>query len=236
MKKVCLDPGHGGTNRSNGAPDKSYYEYIFALDMAKRVKPLLEAAGVDVMLTREDADTSVGLTERADLANAWGADCYVSLHSNAAPSTSCDSEGWCATATGMVVYTYGEGADKPRNILANALIERFRALGHPMRATPLCHAKFTVLAKTAMPACLIEYAFHTCRADVDLLLDGDYRGALAIATAKGICDYLGIAYAAPAPPVVESPTDAQRAAQALIQAGWGGILIDMAEKITGGTK
>ena len=53
---------------SNGSPDGTYKEHEFTLDMAQRIKPMLERHGIDVVLTR-DADTSVSLTQRAVVAN-----------------------------------------------------------------------------------------------------------------------------------------------------------------------
>ena len=84
-KTVCLDPGHG-PGCVNGAPDGSYQEREFTWDMYRRIAPLLERQGVRALCTRtEDSDPS--LTERAGVSNRAGADCYVSLHSNAAGTT-----------------------------------------------------------------------------------------------------------------------------------------------------
>ena len=66
---------------------------------------------------------------------------------------------------------------------------------------------------TKMPAVLIEYLFHTNHADVVLLKTSAYRDKLAVATAKGICKYFGVAYdgevSAPSTPVappITTPT------------------------------
>jgi hypothetical protein len=50
------------------------------------------------------------------------------------------------------------------------------------------------LTGTNAPACLIEYGFHTNQGDVSKLKDPAYRDKLAIATVKGICDYLDVPY------------------------------------------
>ena len=64
-----------------------------------------------------------------------------------------------------------------------------------MRSEPIKHnIELTVLAKTDAPACLIEYGFHTNKTDVEYLKDTKYRDKLAEATAKGICDWLGVAW------------------------------------------
>jgi N-acetylmuramoyl-L-alanine amidase len=182
--KVCIDPGHGGNEVYNCSPDKSYYEHEFSLDMALRLKPLLESSGVEVILTRSQNKT-VSLTERATIANNAGADIYVSLHSNAI------SGGWGATS-GLCVYTYAEGGERDK--LANKIIESMTEAGVKLFGSKLYHSKFTVLAETNMPACLSEYGFHTNKDDVALLKTSAYRDKLAAATAKGICAYLGVDY------------------------------------------
>lgn len=80
---IVLDPGHGGTER--GASAGRLRESQLALDLATRVAILLRRAlpGVRVLLTRQ-ADVTVSLEERTAMANAVGADLFVSIHLNAA--------------------------------------------------------------------------------------------------------------------------------------------------------
>lgn len=182
-KLICLDPGHG-SNSVNASPDKSYYEHEFALDMAKRIKPLLEQHGVNALLTRNDG-SNPSLTQRCDIANSAKAELFVSLHSNAA-----GNGGWY-DASGLCVYTYKPGGERDR--AANLLLDRMQEAGVKLFGSKLYHADFTVLAKTNMPAYLIEYGFHTSKSDVELLKNPTYRDRLATATAKAILDWFGIA-------------------------------------------
>lgn len=186
-KTVCLDPGHGpGT--VNGSPDGTYKEREFAWDMGQRVKRLLEARKVRVVLTRTE-DTKPSLTERAAVSNRAGADCLVSLHSNAA-----GSGGWASPA-GLEVYTSAGPMTAQRNVLAAALVNAFHAAGVSLRQEPIKHnGELTVLIKTSAPAVLIEYGFHTNQTDVEHLKDGKYRARLAEATARGICEWLRVPY------------------------------------------
>lgn len=189
-KIVCLDPGHGpGT--TNGSPDGTYKEREFAWDMYERIRPLLEEQGVDVVVTRTESDKPT-LTERAAVSNRAGADCLVSLHSNAEGGS-----GW-GSARGLMVYTSAGPTNAPRNILARDIIDRMREAGVLLRSTPVVYnIDLTVLVKTDAPACLIEYGFHTNQEDVALLKDGAYRDKLAKATAHGICDWLGVTWSEP---------------------------------------
>ena len=190
---VCLDPGHGpGT--VNGSPDGTYKEQEFAWDMGQRVKALLEAQGVEAVVTRT-ADTKPTLTERAQVSNNAVADCLVSLHTNAEGGT-----GW-GSARGLMIYTSAGPTNAPRNILARDIIDRMQEAGVLVRSTPVAYnIDLTVLVKTDAPACLIEYGFHTNREDVALLKDSDYRDRLAEATAHGICDWLGVEWTEPETP------------------------------------
>ena len=181
---VCLDPGHGPGN-VNGSPDGTYKEWEFTWDMAQRVKPLLEAKGVGVVLTKT-ADNYPSLTERANISNKAKPDCFVSIHTNAA------GEGGWSSASGLEIYTSAGPMTAQRNVLASDLVNAFHAAGVSLRSEPIKHEMYTVLAKTDAPATLIEYGFHTNRDDVEYLKDTKYRDKLAEATAKGICTYLSV--------------------------------------------
>ena len=181
---VCLDPGHGPGN-VNGSPDGTYKEWEFTWDIAQRVKPLLEAQGVGVVLTKT-ADNYPSLTERAETSNKAQPDCFVSIHTNAA------GEGGWSSASGLEIYTSAGPMTAQRNVLASGLVNAFHAAGVTLRSEPIKHEMYTVLAKTDAPACLIEYGFHTNKADVEYLKDTKYRDKLAEATAKGICTYLNV--------------------------------------------
>jgi N-acetylmuramoyl-L-alanine amidase len=181
---VCLDPGHGPGN-VNGSPDGTYKEWEFTWDMAQRIKPLLEAQGVGVVLTKT-ADNYPGLTERANISNKATPDCFVSIHTNAY------GEGGWSSASGLEIYTSAGPMTAQRNVLASGLVNAFHAAGVSLRSEPIKHKMYTVLAKTDAPACLIEYGFHTNKADVEYLKDTKYRDKLAEATAKGICNYLSV--------------------------------------------
>lgn len=182
---VYLDPGHGGKDTSNQSPDGRYKEHQFSLDMGQRIRTLLQNQGVMVKLTRELESQDISLVARAAMANQANADLFVSLHSNASGNT------W-SNARGLVVYTCAEGGT--RDVMAKNILARMKEAGVKTFGYELYHAKFTVIWKTSMPACLIEFLFHTNQEDVKLLLDSAYRDKMALAAAKGICDTLGIAY------------------------------------------
>lgn len=184
--KVCLDPGHSKDIAGKCSPDKSYYEHEFALDMAYRMKAILERHGVEVTLTRKDGG-NVTLQQRVKLANAIpDLDLFVSLHSNAA-----GNNGWYS-AKGYVAYTSQAGEAAKRNIAARHMIKRAKEAGIPLRNGGLAHSLLYVLRYTDAPAVLIEHGFHTNQEETALLKTAAYRDKLAVANCKGILDYLGV--------------------------------------------
>lgn len=186
---VCLDPGHG-PDTVNGSPDGSYKEREFAWDMYTRIRPLLERHGVNVICTRTE-DTKPSLTARCEVSNKAGADLFVSLHSNAEGGS-----GW-GTARGLMTYTSSGPMTAKRNVAATAIVNRAHEAGVLLHGSGVAHQiEYTVLAKTAAPAVLIEYGFHTNREDVALLKTNAYRDKLAEVTARGVCDFLGVAWTA----------------------------------------
>ena len=89
-------------------------------------------------------------------------------------------------------YTSAAGEDAERNKLARAVLARMAEAGVELQEDGLAHNGYTVLTKTTAPAILVEYGFHTNKEDVERLKDPAYREQLAMATAQGICDYLGV--------------------------------------------
>ena len=91
---VLLDAGHGGVSVGaigvNGIREKD-----ITLDIAKKVRTQLKDAGIRVIMSRTD-DRDIGLGERSQLACDVGADLFVSVHANAAPSSN--------TAYGIETY------------------------------------------------------------------------------------------------------------------------------------
>ena len=193
-KTVCLDPGHGVESPGKCSPDKSYYEHEFALDMARRIQAHLKRCGVRVVLTRTDEHCPTGkadtndLLKRVAISDAAGADLFVSIHSNASGNE------W-SNASGLMIYTSAGPETASRNVAAKAVLSRMTAAGVELRGSPLVHdIELVVTRKTVAPAMLIEYGFHTSRTEVALLKKSSYRAKLAEATAKGVCDFLGVAW------------------------------------------
>jgi N-acetylmuramoyl-L-alanine amidase len=87
MKKIVLDPGHGG--KDPGAVSSGVREKDIVLAVALRVGQLLaeNLPDVEVIYTRK-TDVFVELMERGNIANKNQADLFISIHADAADSRS----------------------------------------------------------------------------------------------------------------------------------------------------
>ena len=84
VKTIVIDPGHGG--KDTGAQGKNSNEKDIVLAVGKLLKKDLEKEGFNVKMTR-DKDVFIELGERANLANQWDGDLFISLHCNAIDAT-----------------------------------------------------------------------------------------------------------------------------------------------------
>jgi N-acetylmuramoyl-L-alanine amidase len=204
VQTVVLDPGHGGYDR--GQVSRYGYEKDFALDVARKLRPLLKAKGLRVIMTRE-GDYFVPLEVRAQIANAARDSIFVSIHFNAtnddpnatgfeifsftprgAPSTS-DS----AVAPSALSTQPGSAVDAQSMALSACIYHSL--IGHiPEFDRGIKRARFAVLRLTKVPAVLIEGGFLTEQGECKLIAQKEWRAKLARAIGVGIESYraLGI--------------------------------------------
>jgi N-acetylmuramoyl-L-alanine amidase len=81
LSKVVIDAGHGGHDTGSIGPS-GYTEKELVLDVARRLKDLIEKElGAEVVMTRTE-DVFVPLEARTAIANQHEADLFVSIHAN----------------------------------------------------------------------------------------------------------------------------------------------------------
>lgn len=183
--KIAVDPGHAGGSIDPGAVGiVGVPESVVALQMAEKLADKLRGLGHEVMLTRtyEGDAASDSLRYRANLANDWGADLFLSLHCNSFGSESAKGfEVW--TAPGQNVSD--EFATRIFNQMQTAFPEMV------MRADfgdgdPDKEERFTVLVATDMPAVLIEFGFISNPEDGALLINPEAQNRMLDAVVVGI--------------------------------------------------
>ncbi len=84
IRRVVLDPGHGGHDHGTTGPNGAI-EKELVLDVARRVGALIEERlGSEVLYTRSK-DNYLTLEERVAFANQKRADLFLSIHANSSP-------------------------------------------------------------------------------------------------------------------------------------------------------
>jgi N-acetylmuramoyl-L-alanine amidase len=210
---VVLDAGHGG--HDPGTVSDWAREEEIVLDVTLRLADRLEAAGVEVVLTR-DRDTFLTLQERSTYATTER-NVFVSIHANAAPSRQ---------AQGIETWVFGrpldpslieravrengggelgarrtaEAAASADSIAGDILSERqlndSLGLAEHVQSRMVAATGatdrgvrqnlFYVIRNSRIPAILVELGFVSHAEEGRKLMRSDYRDALADALAEGI--------------------------------------------------
>jgi N-acetylmuramoyl-L-alanine amidase len=217
VRRVVLDPGHGGHDPGAIGPI-GLREKDVTLDIAHRAAPVIaRELGIVTLLTR-DADEFVALDERAARANAFRADLFVSIHCNASDDPSSRGvmsfvldESRDLLAAGIAARensSSAAAADELANALSRVLDQRsiessthFAALLErasvaslaPQYASVRDHgvrrAGFYVLAGAQMPAVLFEVSFISNPLEELRLNTADYRQRLSDAVVNAVRAY-----------------------------------------------
>ena len=162
-------------------PDASgtdIYEKDLTLSISMKLKETLEAAGYNVVMTRT-GETAGDLYERSELANAVGADLFVSVHINAAANA--------PTFQGLYTYHHPSSnrSKKFAQMVQSAVCEVSGA-----KDRGIASADFVVLRETNMAAVLVECGFMSCVEELERLKSDDYQWKLAQGITQGVTDYL----------------------------------------------
>jgi N-acetylmuramoyl-L-alanine amidase len=167
---VVIDAGHGGFDRG-GVPGQRISEKDKTLDVALRLRRILQADGTRVIMTR-DRDVFIPLGTRTAIANGYRNAIFVSIHFN------CASRGG---ANGIETYYY-----RSDSAALAASIHRNVVAGAPTENRGIRRRGFFVLRRTSIPSVLVECGFLTNPTEGRLAQTDSYRQKLAEQIARGI--------------------------------------------------
>lgn len=182
-KLIILDPGHGGvkpgTVSQNGVKEKD-----ITLQISLKTEEALKNAGYNVLMTR-DEDISLGLYERADIANENSGDIFVSIHANAVDNA--------PSVNGIeILYapaSNGSAKEEGQQVLTKVILdELINATGANSRGI-IKRPNVVVVRESKMPAILIEVGFLTNVNEEKLITNDDYQNKIVGAIVKGIEKY-----------------------------------------------
>jgi N-acetylmuramoyl-L-alanine amidase len=220
VRRVVVDPGHGG--KDYGAPGylKGVHEKHVVLQIARRLAKKIESElGLEVILTR-NGDRFLTLEERTAFANTKNADLFISIHTNA----SRDRRAYgletyflnLATDEEAIRVAAMENATSTKNIsdlqkilydlMQNAKINESSRLAAYVQTSMINHlqnkrytrvkskgvkqAPFYVLLGAQMPSILIETAFISNPRECKRLVNAQYQERLAEGIVMGIRNYI----------------------------------------------
>lgn len=214
VRTVVIDAGHGG--RDPGTSHNGVVERDVNLDVAKRIKAILEKRGYTVKLTR-DSNKWLSLGERVRLSKRFQGDLFVSIHVNAAESSNAmgfetyilDFARTSSASRLAVIENANSGRLGDMDKVLGEIVRGVRTaesrrladciqtgtLSHVRKSGRRLHdggvkgAPFFVLVGSSMPSVLVEVGYCTNKAEARRLLDPKHRQALAQGISNGIHAY-----------------------------------------------
>jgi N-acetylmuramoyl-L-alanine amidase len=178
---IAIDPGHGGSPTSDptqlwdpGVVVGAIMEKDITLDLALRLRTLLQREKVKVVLTRT-GDQYVEISERWNRAHAAGAKMFVSLHVNA-------YDGDPSINGAAVFYPKPDSLNFAQAIEAGLAqtLKRFQIADDGVVAKP------ELWVHSDVPTATVEPAYLTNPRERSLLLQDDFRDAIAMGVFQGL--------------------------------------------------
>ena len=216
VRRIVIDPGHGG--KDPGAVAFGLKEKDIVLNVAKKIRKILEKKnGYEVILTRE-GDVSLSLEERTAIANTKEADLFLSVHVNAHPeegvrgvetfylnlATHTEAMRVAALENATSTHNMSEMQDILAELMQNEkinessqlaefvqinLINGLKEQNFYVKDLGVKQAPFYVLIGAEMPAILAEISFITNRHEAKLMKNERYLQTLAEQIAAGVLSY-----------------------------------------------
>ncbi len=173
------------------------HEYEFNKKVSYALGDALKRCNIGVAYSGFKDKTDTPLGTRAKYLNSLGVDLVVSNHFNA--SGNCTK--FQTRVKGLLVLKT-KGCSSKSVSLANKVHAELKEALQPERDygvvqdTEMCGFTLAILRQTNAPAILIEYGFMDYWKEAKRMLDEDYIEKCAEATARGVCEQLGVTYVA----------------------------------------
>jgi N-acetylmuramoyl-L-alanine amidase len=192
---IVIDPGHGGADDGATGTRLRLREKDATLDIARRVRTLLQDKGYPVRLTRT-SDATLGLPQRVACAKSCRASLFLSIHLNSAHNrTSAGIETYIVPDAGFPGTGEGSRSDvaclgnthpKQNTFLAFSLQSKLTSALPAAIDRGVRRARYVVLRDAPCPAALVECGFLSNPAEEQKLSTPKHRARLAAAIAEAI--------------------------------------------------
>jgi N-acetylmuramoyl-L-alanine amidase len=176
---IYIDAGHGG--RDPGAIGNGIQEKDVVLPISLELGRALQSMGYSVYYTRTN-DVEIDLEPRVASAERVNADLFVSIHANSLASRN--------SAVNGVETFHARGSTVGKELaqyVQSQIIANTGATDRSVKA-----AGFYVIARTSMPAILVETGFVTNPTEAANLNNPSYQKRMAEAIARGIDQFMRV--------------------------------------------
>lgn len=179
---IVIDPGHGGEDPGKvGSND--VLEKDLNLQIAQKVAAMLEEAGIEIVMTREDDNVPTAkkqdLEERVELINDTNPTLALCIHQNSYPDASIHGA--------QVFYqTTVEEAKRAASIVQEELL----AIDSTNKRQIKANDTYYMLKNVHVPTIIVECGFLTNAEEAGRLVQEDYQNKLAEAICEGVVRWL----------------------------------------------
>ena len=187
--RIVVDAGHGGFD-SGKVGIGNILEKEINLAIARKVQENLEAAGIEVVMTREsdqglydeneENKKQQDMKKRCEMINESGADLAVSIHQN-----SYTEEYVCGPQ--VFYYETSQKGKELAQILQETLNEKLD-IARPREIK--ADNTYYILKKTQIPTVIAECGFLSNTEEAEKLTSEEYQEQVAEAVCEGILQYL----------------------------------------------
>lgn len=191
--KICLDAGHFG--KYNQSPVvKAYYESDMNWKLHNLLKKYLEEYGVEVIQTRSNQATDLGLITRGNKAS--GCTLFLSIHSNAANTESVDAPLAIVPLNGKGDALGQKLADCVASIMGTR--QKGKIWTRKNDSGGEWYGVIRGAVAVGVPGIILEHSYHTNTKAAQWLLNDANLDKLAKAEAKVIAEHYGLSVNEPA--------------------------------------
>ena len=174
--KICIDPGHSGPIEP-GACASGFNEADINWYIAKFAMAELKLRGHQALLTRGKKIDNDELSFRAECANKWRADLFISIHCNSAARIEADG-------TETYYYPGSRWGEQLARCIQFCLTDAMLTEDRGVKT-----ADFQVLRETLCPAVLVECGFLSNPIDREMLTDSLEQWRMGAAIAVAVEDF-----------------------------------------------
>lgn len=205
-KVIVIDPGHqtkGNSEKEPIGPGASETkakvtggatgvatgktEYQLNLEVAAKVKELLESRGYTVIMTRTTNNVNISNSERAKIANDAGAAAFIRIHANSVDSSSVRGVlTMCQTSSNKYNGEIANESYKLSKAVLNNFVKSTGATNKGVTRTDTMSG----INWCKVPTTIVEMGFMSNPEEDKLMATEDYQNKMAKGIADGVIEYL----------------------------------------------